>query len=261
MEEYISMSVQERASMADMLYATFSHFNKARNKYSNEVTKLFTRQDKLVEILCEIFSDSEEENQARDKLIQQEKTVKQLILSGDSAFSSLICGDVCGDVAFKTGQLVATVSMRQSQQCYDLFTAEWLVLFTNDFLKTRESDKKSEKIQELELELSNEKKNLQDVVQQLNSKQILIDSLMKEIESYRNRASDSLGRAEQIESLGDSPHIQMAAVQLYDDADQFASRAERTVSRMRSNEVQAANLSDRRQQLGQRIASLEQARK
>ena len=239
---FMKMSQQKRASIAVDLYSFFKNCNESVKK-EKELVQMFKKQDLVIKLM----NDEKDDTLARKDYTRNETLIKGRITTG---FDALMWNGTFGPMSSNSSNqnLHWKVGIYQSQQCTDLSLAEWLITFTNDFLK-------NQTIKQLQLELDDEKKKYIEVSEQLDSNDRLVQMLLQDISRMEKKASEAASQAERLESIGASA----AAAHLLQNAADDVDRAESAQDRLQQQQIERQTLRDRREGLLKRIDALKQS--
>ena len=151
------------------------------------------------------------------------------------------------------------LSLKQSAVCDDLAKAEWLLNYTIDTLMSATVHEKNKiiadpqaKIDTFEREAEDETTRLAEVTANLKAKEAVIAELVDKLAAAEKATDDTLTQATRLENSGS---IGAASVMLA-EADRQGTVAESVCNRLRGQSVQARNISDKREEIRARIATL-----
>jgi len=260
---YVNMSDEDRKKYAHIILevCTESYNAYQHGKQSKEIKKLFDRQDKIIKLGSEDsnFLNTKEGETAVRKYDTQDLCVKSMMQNEFPLGAFMWNGSSTLTKASEQSKAAVVLSLKQSAVCDDLAKAEWLLNYTIDTLVSATVLEKNKiiadlqaKIDTFERQADDETTRLTEVTANLKAKEAVIAELVDKLAAAEKATDDTLTQATRLENSGSMD----AASVMIAEADRLGTAAESVSNRLRGQSVQARNISDKREEIRARIATL-----
>lgn len=222
---------------------------------------MFDRQDKVIKLASEDsnFLSTKEGETAIKKYDTQDLCVKSMMQNEFPLGAFMWNGSSTLTKASEQSKAAVVLSLKQSAVCDDLAKAEWLLNYTIDTLVSATVLEKNKIIADLQAKIDTferqadvETIRLAEVTASLKAKQAVIAELVDKLAAAEKATGDTLTQATRLENSGsfDAASVMIA------EADRLGTAAESVSNRLRGQSVQARNISDKREEIRARIATL-----